>query len=296
MLLGALEAGGTKMVVAVGNEEGQIADTLSIPTTAPEETIAGIIQFFHKHEIKALGIGCFGPLDLHASSLTYGYITSTPKLSWKNYPILKTLKDALQVPVALDTDVNGAALAESTMGAARGLKSCLYVTVGTGIGGGLVIEGNLVHGLMHPELGHMLLRPLQEDPAPDGFCPYHKGCLEGLACGPAMEKRWGISAKEMGPEHPAWALEAKYLAQMCVNAIVSFSPEKIILGGGVMQQMHLFPMIRNEVQRLLGGYVQHEAILSKMDEYIIAPGLLTKSGIVGAFLLAKKALHQEKRI
>ena len=292
MLLGALEAGGTKMVLAVGNGNGQIADKISIPTTTPEETMAGIIDYFLKYEIKALGVGCFGPLDLKASSPTYGYITSTPKLKWRNFPLVKTLTDALHIPVALDTDVNGAALAESTLGAARGLSSCLYVTVGTGIGGGLVVEGNLVHGLLHPEFGHMLLRPLDGDPTPDGFCPYHKGCLEGLASGPAIEKRWGISAKEMGPDHPAWAMEANYLSQMCVNAIVSFSPEKIILGGGVMQQMHLFPLIRKEVQRLLGGYVQHEAIIQAIDDYIIPPGLDTQSGIIGAFQLAERALTQ----
>ncbi len=287
-----MEAGGTKMVLAVGDGAGHIADKLSIPTTAPNETMEGILTYFRKHDIAALGVGCFGPLDLNPSSPTYGYITSTPKLKWKNFPLVKTLADGLHVPVALDTDVNGAALAESTLGAARGLLSCLYVTVGTGIGGGLMVEGNLVHGLLHPELGHMLLRPLLNDPSPEGFCPYHKGCLEGLACGPAIEKRWGVSARDMAPDHPAWALEANYLAQMCVNAIVSFSPEKIILGGGVMQQPHLFPLIRKEVLRLLGGYVQHPAVLNGMEDYIVPPGLQTESGIAGAFLLAKRALLQ----
>jgi fructokinase len=170
MLLGALEAGGTKMVMAIGDDSGHIADKVSIPTKEPDETMAGIIAFFQKHDIKSLGVGCFGPLDLKASSSTYGYITSTPIFKWRNFPLVKTLEDGLHVPVALDTDVNGAALAESTLGAARGLLSCLYVTVGTGIGGGLVVEGNLVHGLLHPEFGHMLLRPLKEDPSPDGFC------------------------------------------------------------------------------------------------------------------------------
>ena len=296
MLLGALEAGGTKMVLAVGDETGHIADKLSIPTTEPDETMAGILAFFQKHHIKALGVGCFGPLDLKESSPTYGYITSTPKLMWRNFPLVKTLAEGLRVPVSLDTDVNGAALAESTLGAARGLLSCLYVTVGTGIGGGLVIEGNLVHGLLHPEFGHMLLRPLPEDPAPGGFCPYHGGCLEGLACGPAMEKRWGVSAKELKPDHPAWELEAKYLAQMCANAIVTFSPEKIILGGGVMQQPHLFPLIRKETLKLLGGYVQHSAILSGMEDYIVPPGLQTESGIQGAFLLARRALEKRSGV
>lgn len=295
MLLGALEAGGTKMVLAVGDGLGHISDKVSIPTTEPDETMTGIIAYFQKHNIKALGVGCFGPLDLKMSSPTYGYITSTPKLKWRNFPLVKALADGLHVPVALDTDVNGAALAESTLGAAQGLLSCLYVTVGTGIGGGLVVEGNLVHGLLHPEFGHMLLRPLPEDPSPEGFCPYHVSCLEGLACGPAMEKRWSMSARELAPDHPAWKLEAAYLAQMCVNAIVSFSPEKIILGGGVMQQNHLFPMVRKETLRLLGGYVQHPAILGGMEDYIVPPGLQTESGIQGAFLLAKRALDKGSR-
>ncbi len=295
MLLGALEAGGTKMVLAIGDGSGHIADKVSIPTTEPNETMAGIIAYFQKQNIKALGVGCFGPLDLKTSSPTYGYITSTPKLKWRNFPLVKALEEGLHVPVALDTDVNGAALAESTLGAARGLSSCLYVTVGTGIGGGLVVEGNLVHGLLHPEFGHMLLKPLKEDPSPEGFCPYHGSCLEGLASGPAMEKRWGMPARELQTDHPAWKLEAAYLAQMCVNAIVSFSPEKIILGGGVMQQNHLFPLIRRETLRLLGGYVQHPAILNGMEDYIMPPGLGTESGIQGAFLLAKRALDVGSR-
>jgi fructokinase len=295
MLLGALEAGGTKMVLAVGDDSGHIADKVSIPTTEPDETLAGIIAYYKKFDIKALGVGCFGPLDLKKTSPTYGYITSTPKLKWRNFPLVKALSEGLHVPVALDTDVNGAALAESKLGAARGLSSCLYVTVGTGIGGGLVVEGNLVHGLLHPEFGHMLLRPMKEDPSPEGFCPYHGSCLEGLASGPAMEKRWGVPARELAPDHPAWQLEAEYLAQMCVNAIVSFSPEKIILGGGVMQQNHLFPLIRRETLRLLGGYVQHPAILSGMEDYIVPPGLGVESGIQGAFLLAERALLKGSR-
>jgi fructokinase len=296
MLLGALEAGGTKMVLAVGDGLGKIMDKVSIPTTEPGETMAGIVSYFQKYDIKALGVGCFGPLDLDPGSPTYGSITSTPKLKWRDYPLVKTLESSLHVPVGLDTDVNGAALAESALGAAKGLKSCLYVTVGTGIGGGLKVEGNLVHGLLHPEFGHMLLKPLPDDPAPVGCCPYHEGCLEGLASGPAIEKRWGVSARELQPDHPAWAMEAAYLAQMCVNAIVSFSPQKIILGGGVMQQMHLFPMIRKEVLRLLGGYVQHPTILSGMEDYIVPPGLGTESGIQGAFLLAKQALEKRSGV
>lgn len=286
---GALEAGGTKMVLSWLDENGQMLERLSIPTREPENTMPAMIDFFREHPIDALGIGCFGPLDLNPASPTFGSITATPKLSWRNYPILDAFKTALNVPVALDTDVNGAALAEARLGAARGLSSCLYVTVGTGIGGGLVIGGEPVHGLMHPEVGHQLIMPLPEDPSPDGFCPYHKHCLEGLAAGPAIEKRWGISAKELPHDHPAWELETAYLAQMCHNAIMTFSPEKIILGGGVMQQSFLFPLIRRKTLELLGGYVSSPAVDAGLEDYIVAPGLGVNSGVMGAYLLALQA-------
>ena len=187
-----------------------------------------LIGFFKDKGIEALGIGTFGPVDLKKESPSYGYITTTPKLAWQNHPLLPQLQDALGVPCEIDTDVNAAALAEYTWGAAKGLGSCLYVTVGTGIGGGLVIENNLVHGLMHPEFGHMLMRPIPEDIMPEGICPFHTGCLEGLACGPAIEKRWGVSAKELPRDHIAWSIEAGYLAQMCANAVVCLSPEQIL--------------------------------------------------------------------
>lgn len=289
MLLGALEAGGTKMVCSTGDENGNIFSRISLPTKRPEETMPQIIDFFAKAGIEALGIGSFGPIDPRETSPTYGYITSTPKEHWRNYPLLSTLRDALSVPAAIDTDVNAAALAEYTLGAARGLSSCLYVTVGTGVGGGLVVENNLVHGLVHPEFGHFFLRPHPDDPTPHGFCPYHDGCLEGLATGPSIEKRWGQRAETLPPDHPAWALEAHYLAQMCMTAIVVFSPEKIILGGGVMQQEHLFAPIRQNVIDMLGGYVQHPAILSEIDDFIVPPGLSVNSGVTGALLLAARA-------
>lgn len=286
MLLGALEAGGTKMVCSTGDAAGHIFTRESFPTTTPKETMPLLIDFFRKAEVGALGIGTFGPVDLRPASPTYGCITSTPKLVWRNFPLLPTLTDALGVPANIDTDVNAAALAEHTLGAAGGLSSCLYVTIGTGIGGGLVVENNLVHGLLHPEFGHFWLRAHPTDPAPHGFCPYHDGCLEGLACGPTMEKRWGIKAQNLPAGHPGWELEAYYLAQMCTTAVVTFSPEKIILGGGVMEQRHLFPMIHANVQSMLGGYVQHAAILDAIDEYIVPPGLGKDSGVTGALLLA----------
>lgn len=292
MRLGALEAGGTKMVCSTGDENGHIATRVSFPTTTPEETMPKIIAFFREAGVEALGIGSFGPIDPREDSKTYGYITSTPKEHWRFYPLLPALREALSIPVAIDTDVNAAALAESMLGAAKGLRSCLYVTVGTGIGGGLVVEGNLVHGLVHPELGHFWLRPHPDDPTPHGFCPYHDGCLEALATGPSIEKRWGQRAETLPEDHPAWALEAHYLAQMCTAAIVMLSPEKIILGGGVMQQAHLFPPIRRNVLEMLGGYVQHPAILSGMETYIVPPGLSVHSGVTGALLLAARALDK----
>ena len=251
-----------------------------------------MIAFFHDRHIDALGVGCFGPLDLNPASPTYGYITATPKLAWRNYPLLPEFVRALGVPARLDTDVNGAALAEATLGAAKGLGSCLYVTIGTGVGGGLVMGGRPVHGLMHPELGHQLLCPEGNDPAPDGFCPYHKHCLEGLAAGPTFDKRWGMSARELPDDHPAWQLEASYLAQMCHNAIMSFSPEKIILGGGVMHKEFLLPMIRRETLRLLGGYISSPAVDAGLEDYIVSPGLGENSGVMGAYLLARQAYEE----
>lgn len=292
MLFGTLEAGGTKMVLSIGNEQNELIEQTSIPTEAPEKTIPAMIDWFRDKRIAALGIGTFGPVDLKKDSPTYGWITKTPKPGWSDKPLMPPMQEALGVPALIDTDVNAAALAEWKLGAAKGLNSCLYVTVGTGIGAGLVVEGKLVHGLVHPEFGHMLLRQEKEDPAPDGFCPYHKGCLEGLAAGPAIEKRWGRKAYDLPADHEAWNLEAAYLAQMCMDAVCGFSPEKIILGGGVMQQKHLFPLIRKKTLELLNGYVQAKEILEDIDSYIVEPGLGTKSGATGALLLAKQALQE----
>ena len=288
-LYGALEAGGTKMVLSVLDSQGTILDSLSLPTRSPDETIPPMVEYFRAREIAALGIGCFGPLDLDPASPMYGFITMTPKLAWRQTDIRGAFMRALGVPVGIDTDVNGAALAEWKLGAAKGLGSCLYVTVGTGVGGGLVVGGRLVHGLVHPEIGHQLLRPDPRDPSPDGFCPYHKGCLEGLASGPAIAKRWGISAKELPREHPAWDIEAGYLAQLCHNAMMTFSPEKIILGGGVMQQKFLFPLIREKTVASLQGYICHPAVDRGLEDYIVEPALGTESGVRGAWLLAVEA-------
>lgn len=292
MRLGALEAGGTTMVCGIGDETGKVATRVTFPTRLPEETLTDLITFFREANIEALGIASFGPLDLHRDSPTFGHVTSTPKKGWADYPLLPRLRDALHVPVGLDTDVNAAAFAEHRLGAAAGLANCLYLTVGTGIGGGIVAENNVVHGLTHPEFGHFWLRPHPDDPAPHGFCPFHDGCLEGLASGQAIAERWGKPASELPQDHDAWRLEVHYLAQACATAIVVLSPERIILGGGVMRQEHLFPRIRLQVVRMLGGYVRHPAVLRDCDRYIVPPGLGRNSGMIGALLLAASAGQQ----
>lgn len=290
MLYGALEAGGTKMVCSTGDADGRVFTRESIPTTTPEETISRLIAFFRDAGIDALGVGSFGPVDLHEDSPTYGYITTTPKLAWRFFPLLDTLRNALNIPVGFGTDVGLAAIAEHTLGAARGTENSIYVTVGTGVGAGIIVGGKLLRGLVHPEFGHFWLRPHPDDPTPHGFCPYHDGCVEGLATGPAIEQRWDVDKAHILPtDHPAWALEAYYLAQMCTTAVVVLSPERIVLGGGVMQQTHLFPHIRHHVQEMLGGYVQNEMIIDRIDEYIVPPGLGSNSGVTGALLLAAEA-------
>ena len=291
-LYGALEAGGTKMVAAVFDENGEVVDREVFPTRTPGETMPELTGYFKRFPLAALGVASFGPVDLNRKSPTYGCITATPKLAWRNYPILSDFRDALGVPAGFDTDVNAAAIAETVLGAGRGLENVLYVTVGTGVGGGLVINGKPVHGLIHSEIGHIRVQVSPDDPMPWGNCPYHGPCLEGMAAGPTIEKRWGVPARELPPEHPAWALESDYLAQLCATAMFTFSPERIILGGGVMQQEFLFPLIREKTLKLLNGYLCHPAIDNGLADYIVAPGLGTASGMTGAYLLAREAVKE----
>jgi fructokinase len=288
--IGALEAGGTKMVLAVYTEAGEELERLTLPTLSPEETVPPMRAFFDKHGIDALGVGSFGPLELNPAAPNYGSITSTPKLMWRDYPLLTALTGERGIPCAIDTDVNAAVLAEADRGAAQGLTDAVYITVGTGVGGGVLSGGRLVHGLLHPEVGHMLLRPHPDDGNPRGVCPYHDGCLEGLAAGPAIGARVGGDARDLPDDHPTFAIEAEYLAQMCVNLIVTLSPQRIILGGGVMQRTALYPMVRARTLALLGGYVQSPALLDHIDTVIVAPALYPVSGLIGAYLLGKRAL------
>jgi fructokinase len=289
MILGALEAGGTKMVCAIGNEKGEILEKISIPTRTPEITVPEMITFFRDRKVEALGIGSFGPLDLDRHSKTYGYITSTPKEGWADYPFAGTFQEALSCPVGFDTDVNGSVLGEVTFGQAKGKSCVLYLTIGTGIGAGIYVEGKLLHGMLHPEAGHVLIEKRKDD-SYRGKCPYHKTCFEGLAAGPAIEERWGKSARELADQKEVWELEAFYIAQALTNYILTLSPELIILGGGVMHQMQLFPMIRSRVKELLNGYLKAER-LKDMDGYIVPASLGDDQGIMGCLELARQALE-----
>ena len=289
-MLGAIEAGGTKFVCAVGTKEGEIIERVQIDTEKPEITMPKVIAFFKNHPVEALGIGTFGPADIEKTSETYGNITSTPKPGWANYPFVETMNVAFNVPIEFNTDVNAAALGELTHGAAKGLDSCLYITVGTGIGAGAVVQGKLLQGLSHPEMGHVLVRRHPDDKY-QGFCPYHGDCVEGMAAGPAIEGRWGAKGIELADRLEVWELEAYYLAQALMQYILIVSPKRIIMGGGVMKQAQIFSLVRQQVQELLNDYVAVPQIMDQIDEYIVPPALGDDAGITGALMLAKQALE-----
>ncbi len=287
---GAVEAGGTKFVCAIGTSPTDIY-TQTIETTTPNETLEKVNQFFlpTKEDMSAIGIGSFGPIDIDKKSESYGCITSTPKPHWKNTNIVDAIQSRLNLPVAFDTDVNAAALGEHKWGALQGLSDAIYLTIGTGIGGGAITNGSLVHGLSHPEMGHIFL-PKHKNDHYTGKCPFHHHkCFEGLASGPAIEARWGVKPELLESAHPAWELESYYIAHALTNYICTLSPQRIILGGGVMMQKSLLPMIREKTQQLLNGYVRSQHILENIEEYIVAPGLGNRSGISGALELAKNA-------
>jgi len=292
-LFGGIEAGGTKFVCAVGTGPDDIRAETRFSTTTPGETIGQAIEFFkaqaQKEPLAAIGIASFGPVDPDPDSETWGYITTTPKPGWANTEFATAIGRALNVPVGFDTDVNGAVLGEYRWGAAQGLDTFIYLTIGTGVGGGGLVNGKLLHGLVHPEMGHIYLPPHPDDPHPEGFCPYHGNCLEGMTNGPAIEKRWGQRGETLPVDHPAWELEAHYLAVGLSSLICTLSPQRIVMGGGVMDQSHLFPLVRQKVQELLNGYVQSPAILENVDTYVVPPGLGGKAGVLGAIALAEQA-------
>lgn len=293
-LYGGIEAGGTKFVCVVASGPEDIRAETRFPTTTPEETLEKVITFFQREmasaneALKGIGIACFGPVDLNHKSPSYGYITSTPKQHWQNVDIVGLVSRALNLPVTLDTDVNAAAVGEGVWGAGKGLENFVYLTIGTGIGGGAVVNGRPVHGLVHPEMGHMRIPHDWKEDAYDGCCPYHGDCWEGLAAGPAIKLRWGQSAEMLPADHPAWDLEAKYLGMALTNIVLMLSPQRIILGGGVMQQPHLFPLVRAKTQIYLNQYIQSPVILNEIDQFIVPPGLGNRAGVMGAVALAQQ--------
>ncbi|MDE1549927.1 ROK family protein [Jeotgalibaca caeni] len=285
MLVGAIEAGGTKFVCAVGNEANEIIERVSFPTRTPEETLTDIFTFFDQFELAAIGIGSFGPIEINRDSEKYGYILSTPKLAWKDFDFLGALKKRYDIPMEWTTDVNAAALSESKIGASKGLKNTLYITVGTGIGVGAIVDGNILSGSGHPEMGHMLVRPHPDDHY-DGFCPYHGNCLEGMAAGPSIDGRLGVAGKDVSPDDQVWDFIASYLGQAIEAYTVILRPERIVIGGGMMKVPGLLDKVRTEFETLLANYVPTPPV----DEYIVLPGLGDNAGITGALILGNLCL------
>ncbi len=294
-LFGGIEGGGTKFVCAVGTGPDDIRAETRFPTTTPEETMAQAVKFFKQQEadfgrLSSIGFACFGPLDPNPESPTFGHILPTPKPNWTNANVVGMLRSAFDIPIAFDTDVNGAALGEWQWGQGQGLNTFIYLTIGTGIGGGAYVEGKLLHGLIHPEMGHILLRRDKVKDPFEGICPFHGDCFEGLASGVAVEKRWQKSGHDLPADHPAWDLEAEYIAQALANYSLTLSPQRIILGGGVGSLSHLLPKIQQKTKRLINGYIQSPVILEHIETYIVNPGLGNRSGMLGAIALAEQAL------
>jgi fructokinase len=291
-LYGGLEAGGTKFVCSVASGPGDIVEEVRFATSMPEETLKKTIQFFEPFvqdgRIKSIGVGSFGPIDLDPASPTYGFITATPKPGWSNTDVRGILEQALKTHIVIESDVNAAAVGEAIWGASQGLDPSLYLTIGTGIGGGYIKDGRPLLGLVNPEMGHLRLPHDRERDPFEGNCPFHGDCFEGLANGPAIEKRLGIKGALIPETDPYWDIEAEYIAAALVNYILTLVPKKIILGGGVMQREFLFPKIRNRVRSLLNGYVASKSILEEIDQYIIPPGLGNQSGSMGAIALARQ--------
>ncbi len=290
-LFGGIESGGTKFICMIGSTPDNLLAEIRIPTTTPEETIRKVIEFFNPYvssgELTAIGIAAFGPLDLDPNSPTYGFITSTPKEGWQNVNLYGQIQKELHVPVAFDTDVNAAAFGEQYWGKnSRNLDPFLYMTVGTGIGVGVIINGAPLHGLIHAEAGHCTIpHDKQHDPFP-GVCPFHGDCLEGLASGYSMFKRWGQAPETLPADHPAWEIESDYLALALVNLIYAYSPRQIILGGGVFQHPGLIQSVRSKVQIFNNDYIQSSRITDEIEDYIQLPTLGNRSGALGAVALA----------
>jgi fructokinase len=286
-VFGGIEAGGTKWVCATGTGPDDVHELVTFPTTTPAETIGRAADFFAANgELAAIGLGSFGPIDVKRGSPTWGHITTTPKPGWADTDVVAALSDALDLPLAFDTDVNAAALGEHRWGAAVGLETFCYVTVGTGIGGGVMANGRLMHGLIHPEVGHMWVpHDRARDPF-DGICPFHGDCFEGLASGEAIHRRWGKPPVQLTDER-VWRLEAEYLALGLLNVVCTLSPQRIVIGGGVMNEPSLLPLVRRRVAELASGYFDARELGSGIEEYLVAPALGDRAGVLGALELAR---------
>lgn len=286
-LLGGVEAGGTKMVCAVAEKPGEVIDEVRFPTTKPDETLQRVKEYFEQAQEKfgalaAIGYGTFGPASVTQGDPGYGKVLPTPKPGWQGADVVGFLECAFPgVAVSFDTDVNAAAIGEGFAGAAMSLKNFVYITVGTGIGGGVVVDGKALNAKPHAEIGHMLVPRLDDY---SGCCSFHGACLEGLASGSAIGARWGIPAPELGPDHEAWDLEASYLAMMVQNLVACYAPERIILGGGVMEQDFLLEMVREKFVKSAAGYWQPD------ESLLVTPAMGNQAGITGALVMAQEGL------
>lgn len=287
MLFGAIEAGGTKFVCAIGDQEFNIIEKISFPTTTPSETMKDVFSFFDRFgaELESIGIGSFGPIDVDQQSKTYGYITNTPKLAWQYFDFVGSVKKRYNIPVAWTTDVNASALGEAQLGVGEGKKTVAYFTIGTGIGGGVIQDKVIIEGITHPEMGHLLVRRHPDDKY-EGNCPFHKDCLEGMACGPAIEQRLGLKGQEVASNDPFWEIEAYYIAQMIYNVTINFAPSVIALGGGVMKKDGMLKKVRNTFSKLLNDYRP----IPDIEEYIVLPKLNDNAAIIGCFSLAEELI------
>jgi fructokinase len=293
-LYGAVEAGGTKFVCAIGDETGRILVEERFPTTDSASTIARVLQFLHRgsHDmgsLSAIGVGSFGPVQLDRESAQYGFITRTPKAGWSGTDIVGPLAREFGCAIGFDTDVNAAARAEHRWGAARDVQDFVYLTVGTGIGGGAFVDGRPIHGLMHPEIGHMYPRRHPRDGEFAGVCPFHQDCMEGVASGPAIVARSDAPLQDLDAGHVQWEIEADYLGQLCAQLVLTLSPQRIVMGGGVMNQTRLLAPIRQRMRHWLRGYIDRREILTDNQEYVVSPGLGGRAGVLGGLALAVDA-------
>lgn len=286
-LVGSIEAGGTKFVLALGDENNQILDRVSIPTTTPAETLARTLDFFKQHPVSAIGLGSFGPLDINPKSPHYGFITHTPKAGWAQTDLLGSLTRVLNIPISFTTDVNASAYGEKS---ATGVENLVYFTIGTGIGGGALQNGAFIGGIAHAEMGHQFVKRHPDDTAFPGICPFHGDCLEGVASGPAIEARAGRRGETIPEDDETWEILAYYLAQAALNATLTLAPEKIIFGGGVMAQQHMLARVRKQFSQLLADYV---TLPSALTDYLVLPVSADNgSATLGNFVLAREKSYQ----